>query len=480
MRAPESYDPATGAWRVLPESPIVRGYHSTAILMPDGAVWVAGSNFNAASGIGNRELRIEIFEPWYFCGRRPSITDAAPAARHGEDVEIRTPDAADIKRVVLVRCGSVTHNFNSDQRHVTLEFKRGAGDVILARIPDQPNVAIVGYYLPLRDQLRPAARARGGSCRSSAPVATLSRRGAMRLGGTGCARSCATACRGAPRRCATCGARFSIRQRRRDAGRCRWFRTVPATRAATGRGLDLSDPGNGPGHGPGDEPGHGPGHGPGAGGGIAKPVARTAPYDLHGDFLEVCDCFTICPCWTGRSPDENVCTGVFAWVVAAGAIDGVDVGGQVAVSVSTHSGHREKAKQRVMLFVSEGASDAQAKALAGAFGGLYGGPLDELGRLLGELVRIERAPIEVELGARHARLTVGRSITAETETLIGPQGEPMTLAGARLSEVLGTPADVGISHRLKAGLPELGIDLDLRDRSAMRGVFAYRHTPGKP
>jgi hypothetical protein len=112
VRAPETFNPATGTWRVLPASPVVRGYHSTALLMPNGAVWVAGSNFNASPGLANRELRIEIFEPWYFCGRRPTITDAAPKACHGDNLEIRTPDAADIQKVVLVRCGTVTHNFN--------------------------------------------------------------------------------------------------------------------------------------------------------------------------------------------------------------------------------------------------------------------------------------------------------------------------------------------------------------------------------
>ncbi len=147
VRAPESYNPATGSWRVLPPTPVVRGYHSTALLMPSGAVWVAGSNFNAASGVGNRELRIEIFEPWYFCGRRPLITDVAPKACHGEDIEIRTPDVANIKKVVIVRSGTVTHNFNPDQRHITLEFHREKGDVILARMPSEPNVVVVGYYL---------------------------------------------------------------------------------------------------------------------------------------------------------------------------------------------------------------------------------------------------------------------------------------------------------------------------------------------
>jgi hypothetical protein len=488
VRAPESFNPATGAWRVLPESQIVRGYHSTALLMPDGAIWVAGSNFNAQTGLANRELRIEIFEPWYFCGRRPSITDAAPSARHGEDVEIRTPDAADIKRVVLVRCGSVTHNFNPDQRHVTLEFKKGAGDVILARIPDQPNVVIVGYYLlfvidstgrPSTGRFLQILAAAGGGTHWPPPwwdldlwdwLGRFLRDGPSRL----------------PQLLPEL--HRNLRRSLRDPPAPPVRRAMSMVPHGPGDMGGDHGAGHGPGHGPGDGPGagpgdgpggHDPGHGPEEGDEIAKPVARAAAYDLSGDFLEVCDCFTICPCWTGRSPDEGVCTGAFAWVVATGKIDGVDVGGQIVVSVSTHSGHRDKAKQRVMIFVSEDANDAQATALAGAFSGLYGGPLDELGRILGELVRIERAPIEVELGERYARLTVGRRVTAETETLIGPQHEPMTLAGARFSEVLGSPAEVGVSLRLKASLPELGIDLDLKDRSAMRGAFAYRHAPGK-
>jgi hypothetical protein len=51
------------------------------------------------------------------------------------------------KQVVLVRCGSVTHNLTPDQRHITLDFRRETGDILLARVPDNPAVAIVGHYL---------------------------------------------------------------------------------------------------------------------------------------------------------------------------------------------------------------------------------------------------------------------------------------------------------------------------------------------
>jgi hypothetical protein len=143
----ELFDPDTMMWKVLPEAERARQYHSVALLMPNGAVWVAGSNFNSSTGLANRELRIEIFEPWYFCGRRPILTDAAQKACHGEEFEIRTPDAASIKKVVLVRCGTVTHNFNPDQRHLTLEFRHEKGDILVATVPNNAAVAIVGYYL---------------------------------------------------------------------------------------------------------------------------------------------------------------------------------------------------------------------------------------------------------------------------------------------------------------------------------------------
>jgi hypothetical protein len=143
----ELFDPDTGGWKVLPEAERPRQYHSVALLMPNGAVFVAGSNFNSSTGLANRELRVEIFEPWYFCGRRPVITDATTRACHGERIEIRTPNPAGVASVVLVRSGSVTHNFNPDQRHITLDFEHDKGDVLVASIPSNAAVAIPGYYL---------------------------------------------------------------------------------------------------------------------------------------------------------------------------------------------------------------------------------------------------------------------------------------------------------------------------------------------
>ncbi len=53
----------------------------------------------------------------------------------------------------------------------------------------------------------------------------------------------------------------------------------------------------------------------------------------------------------------------------------------------------------------------------------------------------------------------------------------MTLSDGKLSEVLGSPAEVGESWRFRVGLAAHGMDLDLRGRSTMSGRFSYEHMP---
>lgn len=208
-----------------------------------------------------------------------------------------------------------------------------------------------------------------------------------------------------------------------------------------------------------------------------KPDVREAPYRIGGSFYEACDCNVICPCWTGSSPDGGDCTGIFSWEIEQGTIDGVDVGGLLAVSVSHHTGFRSEARQRVVIFVDDRATRQQTDALAAAFSGTLGGPLLELADLLGDLLAVESAPITLRREGRLTTLTVGKRIEVEGPLSEGPSGRPMSLSNGKLSKVLGTPADVGESWKFRVGLAEHGMDLDLHGRSTMSGRFSYEHAP---
>lgn len=210
-----------------------------------------------------------------------------------------------------------------------------------------------------------------------------------------------------------------------------------------------------------------------------KPAAdrSEAPYSFSGLFYEACDCFTICPCWLGENPDEGACTGMFAWEIQQGSIDGVDVSGLLAVSVSQHAGARQEARQRVVVFIDERATRRQGDVLAAALTGRLGGPLKELGALLGELLAVERASISLEREGRLTTLIVNQHLRVEGMANEGASGTPTALNEGILSTVLGTPAEVGQSGRFKIGLDDHQMRIDVRGRSTMSGRFSYAHAP---
>src|SRR3712207_2405922 len=58
------------------------------------------------------------------------------------------------------------------------------------------------------------------------------------------------------------------------------------------------------------------------------------PYTMQGIYLEACDCHAMCPCWIDGDPHGDQCTGLIAWHVEKGTIDGVDVSNLSVVSFS--------------------------------------------------------------------------------------------------------------------------------------------------
>jgi hypothetical protein len=213
----------------------------------------------------------------------------------------------------------------------------------------------------------------------------------------------------------------------------------------------------------------------------AAPAAQSGgegtPYELVGDFFELCDCTTVCPCWIDLPPVDGRCTGAFGWSVRSGQIDGVDVAGQRVVSVSFHSGHRDSGGQEVYLFVDERADDRQFALLRDAFTGHLGGQLGELQTLLGVLRGVERTAIELVSEGAFMSITVDQRVSGDAEVLTGSDGEVTRLSHGRLSTVLGTTADVGTSSAFRVDLGA-GFSVEVKGRAAMRGSFAYKHAGG--
>jgi len=138
----ELWSPATQTWTTLAPEQTGRLYHSTAVLLPDGRVLVAGSGRAGTAP----QLNAEIYSPPYlFRGPRPSISSAPSEVTYGSTFTVNTPDSASISSVSLIRLSSATHGFNNGQNFENLAFQQTTGGLKVTA-PLNPNLAPPGWY----------------------------------------------------------------------------------------------------------------------------------------------------------------------------------------------------------------------------------------------------------------------------------------------------------------------------------------------
>ncbi|HWF34837.1 MAG TPA: fibronectin type III domain-containing protein, partial [Solirubrobacteraceae bacterium] len=113
----EIWDPTTQTWSTVASTGVTRGYHSTAVLMPDATVLVAGSGHANPGYAGQNSAQI-YSPPYLFKGARPTISSAPASATYGSNFQLSTPDASSISSVNLVSLGADTHQIDMGQHFV--------------------------------------------------------------------------------------------------------------------------------------------------------------------------------------------------------------------------------------------------------------------------------------------------------------------------------------------------------------------------
>lgn len=136
--AAEMWDPVTEQWTTMASNTIYHGYHSNALLLPDGRVFTTG---------GDNQPNAEIYSaPYLFKGARPTISSAPASVSYGQTFFVQTANAASIAKVTWIRLPSVTHAFNQNQRINRLSFSQVTGGLNV-QAPSNPNLCPPGHYM---------------------------------------------------------------------------------------------------------------------------------------------------------------------------------------------------------------------------------------------------------------------------------------------------------------------------------------------
>ena len=146
---PELWDPVSQTFTVLPPMQTPRTYHSTALLLPDGRIFVGGGG--QCGNCSTNHLNAEIFSPPYLFNSngtqatQPKIVSAPSTAGLGSTISVTT-DTPTISFAIL-RLSSVTHTVDNDQRRVPLAKSSSSGNSYSLLIPSDAGVVPPGYYM---------------------------------------------------------------------------------------------------------------------------------------------------------------------------------------------------------------------------------------------------------------------------------------------------------------------------------------------
>jgi hypothetical protein len=161
VQEPQIWDPNGGTGQAgqwgspLATEPSRRGYHSTALLLPDARIISGGGE--TANSNPNRQRPTIFCPPYLFnaggsLASRPTIYAWSDTVGYGTQFKIWTESPDSILSVCLIRPGAVTHAFNQDQRFIPLviQVQPAPGSTcneILATAPAHANLGPPGDYL---------------------------------------------------------------------------------------------------------------------------------------------------------------------------------------------------------------------------------------------------------------------------------------------------------------------------------------------
>ena len=193
-------------------------------------------------------------------------------------------------------------------------------------------------------------------------------------------------------------------------------------------------------------------------------------WSLKGNYVETCSCELMCPCNLSfdHGATYDYCRVTLVFDILEGDVDGTDIAGRRVALIADSPKVMTEGGWRLGVFVDDEASDEQSDKLVQVFSGQLGGPMAGLAPLVGEILGVERARIDVTHdGVRHG-VRIGDAIDFEIEDVVPfgiedgtpvrfdgmfhPVASDLTMAEAKRSQIDA----FGIRYEGKTGLSKSG------------------------
>ncbi|HEY1356678.1 MAG TPA: DUF1326 domain-containing protein [Thermoleophilaceae bacterium] len=189
-------------------------------------------------------------------------------------------------------------------------------------------------------------------------------------------------------------------------------------------------------------------------------------WSLKGKYVETCSCELMCPCNLSfdHGATYDYCRVTLVFDIDEGEIEGADVGGLKVALVADAPKVMTEGNWKVGVFVDSQATDEQADQLVQVFSGQRGGPMATLAPLIGEVLGVERAQIDVVHDGHRHSVRIAEAIDFEIEDIVPfgietdqpirfdgmfhPVGSDLTMAEAQRSQI----SAFGIEYEGKTGL----------------------------
>lgn len=157
-------------------------------------------------------------------------------------------------------------------------------------------------------------------------------------------------------------------------------------------------------------------------------------WNLRGSYVETCSCELMCPCNLSfdHGATYDFCRVSLVFNIHEGEVEGTTVAGRKVVIIADTPKVMTEGNWRLGVYIDDEATEGQFDKLVQVFSGQLGGPMAGLAPLVGEMLGVKRAAIEVRDDGLVHSVRVGNEIDFEIQDIVPfgiETGEPVRFSG---------------------------------------------------